>query len=216
MEVIDPQTGIIIRQGTFDEWILRESRSYFPLGIRPTDRILDLGGHIGTFASRAMLECYVPLLSIEAERSNYGILFKNGDRFNFETSYSAIVSDENEGQLIDLYVNELKNNALHSIVPVRGRSKQTVIGRGFSNTVDSFNPTIIKCDIEGAEYDLPWSSLESFTRVRKVIMELHLTHKGHRQQAQRFCDELVEIGFEYTKLPKIGESNWTTMATWER
>ena len=216
MEVIDPQTGIIIRQGTFDEWILRESRSYFPLGIQPTDRILDLGGHIGTFASRVMLECHVPLLSIEAERSNYGILFKNGERFNFETSHSAIVDDGNEGQLIDVYVNELKNNALHSTVPVRGRNKQVVSGRGFSKTVSSFNPTIIKCDIEGAEYDLPWESLVNCPPVRKVVMELHLTHKGHRQRSETLINLFPYMGFRCTKSPKIGEKNWTTMAVWER
>src|ERR1035437_6012877 len=100
MEVTDPKTGIIYRDSTFDIWILNESRGYFPLGIRKEDVILDLGGHIGTFASRAMIEMKVPLLSIEAEKSNYDILCKNASYFGFNQIHAAVVPDEFNGNTI--------------------------------------------------------------------------------------------------------------------
>ena len=214
----DEKTGIVFREGTFDQWILNETRSYFPLGITTNDAILDLGGHIGCFASRAMLEKpFTPLLSIEAEKSNYDILMSNASQFSFSAQHLAVVDDSMDGAPVKLFVNKLKNNALHSVVPVRGRDEQTVTGRGLGRLIGMFGPTIIKCDIEGGEYSLPWEVLgHSTSKVRLVVMELHLTHKGHREESLRLIERMHALGFKQSKAPKVGEKNWTTLATWAR
>lgn len=213
----DKKTGILYRPETFDEWILKESRGYFSIGIKDYDTILDLGGHVGCFAARAMLENKKAVcLSIEAEESNYKVLRENAKKFDFECEYGAIVEDSFNGSAIDLYVNELKNNALHSIVPVRGRNVQVVKGIGFRRIMCDWLPTIIKCDIEGGEYQLPWECLAEHNQVRMVIMELHLTHKGHREEGKRMIDRMQKTGFTIMRYPLIGEQNWTAMARWER
>jgi hypothetical protein len=212
----DPKTGILYREKTFDEYILRESKGYFPLGLKDDDSILDLGGHIGCFSSRSILEKDVPVYAIEAERSNCDMLIKNATKFNFDAKYGAIVEDSLHGQVIPLYVNELKNNALHSTIPVRGRAEQHTVGIGFRKILSYVSPTIIKCDIEGAEYELPWECLAGEKLVRKVIMELHMTKTGHRLKASVMIDRMQKIGFTITRYPIIGEKNWATLAVWER
>ena len=149
----DAETGIAHRENTFDSWIIGETRSYFPLGLTPQDIVLDLGGHIGAFASRAMMECpEITLSSIEAEQTNFQVLEQNSQKFGFDVVHGAIVNDDMDGKPITLYVNIQKNNAAHSILQTRGRAEQSVTGIGFSRVMDNFHPTVIKCDIEGADY----------------------------------------------------------------
>jgi len=215
--MIDSQTGIIFRETTFDEFILKESKAYFPVGILPTDRILDVGAHIGTFACRAKIECpKCELASVEPEASNFAALEQNAEKFGFDALRGAVVSDELEGTKVQIYVNGKKNNALHTLVEVRGRECQEVDGIGFSKILGAWEPTIVKCDIEGGEYSFPWEKLANFPAVRMVIMELHLTHKGHRDEAPRLVQKIKDCGFVATKEPKIGEKNWTTIAVFTK
>jgi len=210
-----PELGITYRKGTFDEWILNETKSYFPLGLDATDRVLDLGGHIGCFGSRALLERPGTLLwSFEAEASNYRILEFNATHFKFGAFYRAVVPDELEGKDIKIYVNDKTNNALHSTIPTRGRSEQVVVGIGLRSILKELRPTIVKCDIEGAEYDLPWDQLNK--DVRYVVMELHLTKRGHRDLAARMLNTFEYMGFRLLNTPRIGEKNWTTIAKWRK
>jgi len=213
----DPKTGILYRENTFDKWILNESRGYFPLGLNSHDKVLDIGGHIGCFASRVKLEKEVPVVSVEPESSNYEVLLANSKKFNFMSMRFAVTADDKHGKEIQLYVNPLKNNALHSLVPVRGRPTQNIDAFGFNILLFRYEPTIIKCDIEGGEYDLPWLSLERWPQIRMVIMELHLTHKGHRVKAKEMLDLFYSMRFELKgRKPHIGEKNWTTLTKWER
>lgn len=217
---IDDKTGILYRDGTFDAFILNESRNYFKndLQLSATDRCLDLGGHIGCFAARAMLECPgLTLASLEAEKSNAEVLQLNAAKFGFGQVYGAIVPDHLNETEIPIYVNVKKNNALHSTVPVRGRETQMVLGMGFSMIFDAFKPTFVKIDVEGAEYDLPWEKLPS--SVTRLVMELHLTHRGHREAARLLVEKLKTVcGFTAVIEPKLDPAgkNWTTMSSWRR
>jgi len=213
----DAETGIAHRENTFDSWIIGETRSYFPLGLTPQDIVLDLGGHIGAFASRAMMECpEITLSSIEAEQTNFQVLEQNSQKFGFDVVHGAIVNDDMDGKPITLYVNIQKNNAAHSILQTRGRAEQSVTGIGFSRVMDNFHPTVIKCDIEGAEFLLPWEKVIQETQVRLVIMELHLLKKGHRDKAREFLTKFQGMGFECIRQPTITEKNWTGLAKWKR
>lgn len=211
---VDERTGILYRSGTFDLWIINETKGYFPLKLDNKDVVIDIGGHIGAFASRTMMEKKVPLISIEAEESNYSVLAFNSEKFDFPAVKAAVVDDKLDGKPIKLYVNTLKNNALHSTLPTRGRVEQTTAGFGFSRFLE-MKPTVMKCDIEGGEFSLPWEVIEN-SEVRMVIMELHLSRKGFREKAQEMITRFNLMGFGLTRIPKIGEKNWTTLAAWQR
>ena len=214
----DEKTGILYRKGTFDEWILKESRGYFPLGIQDNDVVLDIGGHIGCFAARARLEnSSAKIISFEAEFSNYEVLKENAREFCFLSYHLAVTDNSRHLKTIPIYINTLKNNALHSLLYTRGRPYQTVIGRSFNNIIYENLPTIIKCDIEGGEFDLSWNSLLLWPQVRLVIIELHLSRKGFRDKARKMLETFKDMGFEIIgKPPRIGDKNWTTLAKFQR
>jgi FkbM family methyltransferase len=214
----DQKTGILYRDQTFDLWIINESKSYFkqPLGLTPADVCLDIGGHIGCWAARAKLECPdCQVFSFEPEITNFDVLKENAAKFKFDAFNAAIVSDDLDGKKIPLYVNTKKNNALHSIIHVNGRPTQEVDGIGFSSILNEIKPTIIKSDTEGAEYLTPWNAVAE-SNVKLVIMELHLTKRGHTQMARDIADLFVKMGFKTEIEPNFEGKRWTTMARWSR
>jgi FkbM family methyltransferase len=215
--IFDAQTGIAHRENTFDAWIVNESRNYFPLGLREDDIVLDLGGHIGAFAARAMLEQpKIALSSVEAETSNFEVLKQNAEKFQFDAVNRAIVDDDLHEKDVTLYINEKKNNATHTLLQTRGRSSQTVQGIGWSVAMEIMQPTVIKCDIEGGEFLLPWAKLREATQVRLVVIELHLVKRGHRDKAKELVELFRTLNFTCAREPRIGEKNWTTLAIWTR
>ena len=206
--------GIFHRAGTFDEYILREVKCYAPYDYTGNDIILDIGGHIGAFASHAA-QTGASVISYEPEPGNYEVLEKNAEAFNFQAVRAAIIGgDESE---ISFYINEKKNNALHSIEPIKGRKVLTVPAVKFSEVLDTVQPNIIKCDCEGGEYYLDWYELANRPTITKVIMELHLTKKAWRQSDAPAIVKLFEdLGFTAVHQPMINPKNWTTLAIWRR
>ena len=225
----DRNTGIIFRPNTFDSWILNESASYFKngaMGLRPDDVVLDLGGHIGTFASRAKMECAdCKIISVEAQKDNYAVLKRNAAKFDFTAIHAAAVHSDLDGTKVTMYVNAKKNNALHSSVPVRGRGTEITDGYGLrqlfyeANRLFSSSVTVVKVDIEAQEYELDWEVLPA--SVRKVVMELHLLGKTNSGQSRReitpaFIRRFAALGFQTDSLSKITDKNWTAMAKLSR
>jgi FkbM family methyltransferase len=213
----DKKTGIIYRHQSFDQFILNEARAcYFPMGIKAGEVILDIGAHIGVFAARARLEqpdCTI--LSVEPQSDNFNILQLNSDKFGFDVLQAAVVPDRLNGKDIQLYVNTKKNNALHSTVPVRGRVTETVKGVSLTSLFEASNVDVLKVDCEGGEYEFDWQAALAVKKPRKIIMELHLTHKGHREEAPKLVALIQSLGYTPTKVPVFGEKNWTTIAAWE-
>lgn len=216
--LIDAETGIIYREDSWgDNFILHESKGYFPLGLLPTDRVLDWGGHVGCFSARAKIEQPAAVVNaIEAEQTNWEVLAQNAVKFNFSCYLGAVVGDDLDGQQITLYVNIQKNNAAHSILPTRGRVEQKVVGIGFSRALHEFKPTVLKVDIEGSEMSLNWSLLAQESQLRLVVMELHLLKKGHRGKAVEIAKLFQDLGFTCTREPVVNEKNWTTLGKWQR
>lgn len=222
----DTKTGIFHRASTFDLFILNESRGYFPMGLTRKDVLLDLGGHIGTVASRAKLECpECFVVSVEAQKDNFKVLEQNAVKFGFISELRAVVSSDQHEKDIPLYVNKKKNNALHSTVAVRGRPTEIVSGYGLKELFAdvkhaSGEVTILKVDVEGAEFELPWADVLP-GKVRKIVIEFHLQGKSaagrpRRQLATEAVNYFTTLGFTPTRPPVFTEKNWTTLAVFER
>jgi FkbM family methyltransferase len=211
----DKKTGILYRDQTFDKWIVNESKCYVTAGLVDTDVVADIGGHIGATASRFRLEnknCQI--ISFEPEKSNFEVLQQNAAKFNFEAINAAIVSDDLNEKNISLFVNTKKNNALHSVVSVRGRPTQDVYGLGFSAMLSDINPTVLKIDIESGEFFLPFQNIHG-TRVRMIIMELHLLGKDHLRLSQELTSKIQDVlGFKPVLAPKVDGKRWTTLGKW--
>ena len=195
------------RPNTLDEWIINEVRvSYKPLIelITDADRIVDIGGHIGSF-SVAAAKRTESVCAYEPSPENYKLLCSNVP--NYVKTFNAAVSNQTGKCLLRL--NQGKNTGANSILPGR-RPGVEVEQVKFSDVVKTFQPTIMKIDCEGAEYlfDLPKSLPES---VKKICIEIHLNGKGMREKGAQLLYDLQNMFPTHLKAGKVTASNWHTV-----
>lgn len=215
---LDEKYGILLRPNTWDFGVAAETRTYLPLEIDQNDICLDIGGNIGTFALLAVQQGSTKVLSIEPDPQNYAMLLANTKKYTKEILVErlAVVGDAKE-KFVEFYINASgKNKALHSTVEVRGRPHFKVPAVGFETLMKFVkNPTVLKIDIEGGEYDFDLSMIPD--SVTKFAIEWHLTHKGHRELAHQ-SDEFVrtKLKFDPVREFKPGEKNWTSLAIYRR
>lgn len=219
--VEDKKTGMMIRPGGAgegDAYILRERKQYLALNPQPDDVLLDLGASIGSVSS-----LFSPLVSkvvaFEPEPENFGILQRNSASLkNIELWAVAVVGMCEPGETRVLYTANGKNLGLHSLTPTRGRGEIKVPVAQFSRVMEYCKPTLLKIDIEGAEYDLMHdieAGLPDY--VRGLAMELHLTKPGWREfLAPRMLKAIADCGFSAVRPPKITKLNWASLGVWLR
>lgn len=215
MEELQIYRGVYVRPGTMDEYIVREVKSaYKLLDLQPGDRVLDIGANIGAFTKLAMeIGCHV--CAIEPDPENFKILWRNimnteqGDCAPIE---SAVTID---GRPVTLYVNKGTNKGLHSTVPTLGRDKVRVHSIPVAQPLLEFEPTKIKIDCEGAEYEFLHVIVHSHG-VKRVAVEYNLSRK-HEQQAARVAHELfLSQQWVCLREPRFGTKAWATMAVYSK
>jgi len=150
-----------------DAAILMEAQKkpYRRLNIEPGDVVLDLGAHIGTFARYAIDEGASHVIAVEPHPESVELLRMNVQGRAVTVIDSAVDSDI-------LYDSGTPQRARK--VPGRGT------GRGgwepikvSSVTLDELlvhQPTRVKCDIEGGEYDILPHPMPT---VRRLALEIH-------------------------------------------
>ena len=149
---------VYIREDTTDIKVIDEvlKRNLYEkqgLVIDGTDRWLDLGGNIGTFALLAMSRgAYVS--TYEPEITNVNLLALNM-RSNFPDKpiniHQSTVSTSHE-EFTNLYLCKSNHNKYrHTIVPVRGRRAVKVPNVHIKDVLSTDRYNAIKMDIEGAE-----------------------------------------------------------------
>ena len=169
-----------VREGTSDEFVVREvfSGEYNKLNIQKDDVILDFGLNIGMFTCFALKRGAKKVISFEAEEENYNLAVKNvsknfPDSSRYELFNKAVVG--NQDSIRYFSINIKKNKGAHSLVAKKGRDRITVNCININDVIDTYNPTIIKMDIEGAEYEcLP--AVTDWNNIREVIFEFHHAH----------------------------------------
>jgi len=80
----------------------------------------------------------------------------------------------------------------------------------FPAVLDEFQPSIIKMDCEGAEYELLQKTLPPF--VKQLAIEIHLNGPGYRANGRFLVDDLARQGFVPIKRARIGSKNWHTQS----
>ena len=217
----DKATGLWMRPGTTDREVIREQRIYSPMELTGDDVVLDLGGHIGSFACLAVPQgCSVK--SYEPEPDNIAVMRRQREGGlgpdEWQICRAAVAMAEGQA---DFFVNDRRNKGAHTLRPTRGRRKVTVATASWTGS--ALRPvwkrpiTAIKCDIEGGEYSLDWSSVPATVRV--IAMELHLQPKGWRDKARRLYDQFVGDDWEAVVEPKglgEGQGHWHTVTILRR
>lgn len=212
-------TGLLMRPGTMDGYVIGERRGYLALGPRPDDVLLDVGGNIGAVAHEfAAAGCRV--VTVEPEPDNYQLLEANtAPMAERVTAVRAAVVDQHPpSRSVPLYCNTAgKNKATHTLVATRGRTAVAVATVTLAELFDRHRPTLLKIDIEGGEYALAPTLRHLPAYVRAIAMELHLNRKTWRtEQAPALAQAITDQGFAAVRAPRIGEKNWHTLAVWSR
>lgn len=186
---VDVNFGMWARRGTRDDMILAEvldQECYKKVTLHDGDVILDIGGNIGAaavyFARRARTENKkVVIHSFEPDENNLNVLVRNVAPYDEIRVHPLAVSETNAP--MTLWVNENgANKACHSPLEKRGYVERSVQARAFESVIRDIRPGIIKCDIEGGEFLLPWQKLVGYPCVREIVMEIHMGRKELRQE----------------------------------
>lgn len=204
--------GVLLRKGTYDEYVLREvQKSYSELRLEGS-RVLDIGANIGLFSNLVVREGASLVVSVEPDISNFHLLERNCPEA--VTYNAAAVSDALSVPEIELWYSTTgKNPGNTSTTHFRGRTSVSVQTVGFHSLIMEHGIDTIKMDCEGAEFDLLSDRLPD--SVRQIALEIHLSKREWRED---LADNLVEsfAEWECTRTPTIGEKNWTTLGAWKR
>jgi FkbM family methyltransferase len=170
--IYDRPSGLWHRKG--DKLIIEEVKSvYGPVPVREGDVLLDLGGHIGA-ASRLLLDKGVAhAVAIEADPANIPILRRNLNGRPATVIWAAVA--EKAGRVP--FYTRADRGFVGSVLADPPRRRHTVPAVPFSGLLARYRPTIVKADIEFAEYGLPeLRALPAFVRV--LAMEVHIRFVG--------------------------------------
>lgn len=214
-------SGLWVRPNTRDAMIADEvlvEQTYGMARLRSDDLVLDIGANIGA-ATRFFLDHGIrDILAYEPDPDNCRMFERNvltEDMDGVELVQAAITAKHGP---VTLYTNNGPNKACHSLIKKKGYTTTTVQGHALEWVLDEFRPTVVKCDIEGGEYLLPWEVIERRTDVRVVIIELHTQKPEMREylapalmalmKTMRF-DQVTNVSNEF-------KSNWPKRVIWER
>ena len=201
MSVLYQYKGVWVRDAK-DEWIVDDQEgSYKKLKTLPQAQhatILDLGGHIGSFVDFAQKNLAPELIvSVEPDPRNISVWKKNCGRIPRATLIEAAVTQKG-GKSLSLHL--MDNPAGNSLEFFRGREAITVKAISFKALLDEHSPSLIKCDIEGAEYDLIWRRLPRYVKV--LCFEFHQKRAHWLEEQMRIDGELLAQGFAHVRAPR--------------
>ena len=137
------------------------------------DRVLDLGAGFGLTSTFAALQPGVA--AVTTFEANPFLLdhLANIHRVNgVDVSVEhGVLSSEGSGQVVEFYVRPLVwGSSLFENEAIEGR-KVEVETRDLAEVFAELRPTVLSCDIEGAEYDVLMNA--DLSSVRAIVAELH-------------------------------------------
>lgn len=209
------------REGNFgDLYTIRENlngKQYKQLKLSTSDIILDIGGHIGTFAV-PLAKRVQKIATVEMDPSNYKLLEANVRFYNNIVPLNkAVVSNEHSDTPVEYY-KASKNTGAHSIYVKRRRGNPlTAEVIRIGELLSAYKPTIIKCDVEGSEYDIFNADLKLPDFVKQIIIEFHFGRKEFRTLANITIANLQSQGFTPSDTSNMNDNkNWTRVIYFER
>jgi FkbM family methyltransferase len=220
---LDPLSGLWYRPWANDLKVIAGATPIGKLGVHPGDVALDLGAHIGAVARR-FTTLGARVVAVEPHPDNFAVLLRNAEGWPIVCVNAAVAKVTGPVTL-----HTAPSTQLHSLVPWQRRSTIAVQGVTLQSLLDEHQPTVIKCDIEGAEYQVmdTWLNLPSY--VRALVMELHWDHprKDHGvwlDMTKRpnywmwVAAHTLAAGLNqrYTVLRAPGSTGWATLGVWER
>lgn len=154
-----------------DQLIVKEvQKTYGDVPVGPKDVVLDLGANIGASGRLFLDKGAARVIAIEPDPANV-MLAQQNLRKHATVLWAAV--GPKRGRMT--FYPAPKQPYLSSKLPAKGRRGVQVPVVAFGDLLKHYRPTIVKCDIEFGEWDLP--ELYALPdHVRVVAMELHIRH----------------------------------------
>ncbi len=207
-------SGLMVRPGTMDDYVIREQEGSYGHVDVAGKTVLDLGGNIGASAKFFLDRGAAKVITYEPLTANFKVLMENVGRDPRVLPIQAAVGAENTEMPIFVAPNR-KNMGNTSLHVQRGRILEEVVPVFSMDTVlKEHQPDVIKCDIEGGEYDIFPRVLPD--HVRAVTMELHFGKAAWRRYgAPRICSSFDRWNCVHAK-GSLDKGNWTMLRSWTR
>lgn len=170
-----------------DQVIVKEVQAtYGEVPVGPKDVVLDLGANIGASGRLFLDKGAGKVIAVEPDPTSVLLARRNLADKRATLIWAAV--GPNRGRMT--FYPSPDRPYLSSALPAKGRRGLQVPVVTLGGLLAQYRPTIIKCDIEFGEYDLP--ELRALPdHVRVLAMELHI-RKDLVVDARQSDDELLD------------------------
>lgn len=204
------------RPGTNDRQIWCEAhvayRAVAPWVTR--GHILDVGAHIGGFTRWTLSAGAAKIVAVEPEPENFSLLCANTEGYPVRCVRAAVTA---AGATALLSRHDGRNTGGHQTGRIYGRTDVVQVPAIRLGDLLTPRTTVVKIDIEGAEFELDIARTLTGSSVRVLVAELHLTSRAARiSHAPQLVSDLQAQRWSQLISPDIGSRNWTTIAAWLR
>lgn len=181
----DKTTGLMYRP--MDKVIVDEVKGvYGPMPVASEDIVLDLGAHIGATSLMALQKGARHVVAVEADAANVPLLRRNLAGRSAVVVWAAVGPQAGRTK----FYTRADRSYLGSRIADPAREAASVPMVALADLLATYRPTIVKCDIEFGEYDLP--ELRALPdKVRVLAMEVHIRYAGIFATMRQTADELT-------------------------
>jgi len=176
------------------------------------DVVADIGAYVGTYSKWCAIQGVCQVRAFEPTPFTCKVLRRNLADFDFcEAVEAAVVGDSFRGISVALHVSDGLGVTNGLVGRKRGQVDVEVPVVKFMDA--TVGATILKVDVEGAEYSYDFSALPK--TVRALMIDFHPVSSDWKEKAQAIVDSLHIQGFEDVVSPDWS-NGWTRAGSWLR
>lgn len=176
---------------SFGSWESLMYGNEFQIPLNSNDIVYDLGANYGAYTMWALTQGVKQIYAFEPTPKNNSYLQKTFQWDNNVDIFDKAIFSENKTLEFFIYQNSVCNSLYYN----NGNSVEVecVNLEDFIKENNLMSPTVIKCDIEGAEYDFIKSVSDEFLlSLRGMFLEYHL---GDNTNVWGIVSRFLDLGF---------------------
>jgi len=172
------------------------------------DIIIDIGAHVGFFAI-PISSMVKQVIAFEPAPANYELLQRNIAKNNIKNILALNTAVDARKGIIELRLG-IRGTTGHSVVVnKKGGVRTTVNCTNLSNIVKVYNPTVLKIDCEGSE----WNILTDENLLKNIKIIIAELHRVKRYDVSELENVIKMAGMEF----KIKHNSWfSKLIAWRK